>query len=269
MSELESLAAGMVIQYSTGLNPEPSDNFKMRASELAREIELESTVNRAPRMIAAGSVYLTSLARGSGYTQDDISKAYDCSDVGLRHTYRDIAETDGWEIQEHANGQKTVRSTAGRVMGGATREGKRDEEHVNRLVRFFGAIQDKVSFRSEAKADYEERAAPSSDASTDGELLGGKPRWAGTEDKYEAIEQACLELHNAGVEKARCREITEVTNEILEERGFQTSLRSASMSRFLSAGKFERWSDEVTIGHERDPPGAGWWHIEVAEVPEP
>ena len=251
----------MVIQYSTGLNPEPSTAFKMRASELARSIELESTVNRAPRMIAAGSVYLTSLARGSGYTQDDISNAYDCSGVGLRHTYRDIAETDGWEIEEHANGQKTIESTAGRVMGGARRDSKQDGEETDRLVRFWEAIQDTVSFTSQAAA--------TSDGLTDSEVLEDKRERPRKEDKYEAIEEACVGLHNRGFEKSRCAKITEATNDVLQDRGFRANIRSSSMRRFLTGDRFERWSDRVTLRYEREPPGAGWWHIDVAEVPEP
>jgi len=268
MSELESMAAGMVIQYSERLDPEPDGSFQMKAADFAREIELETTVNRAPSMIAAGCVYLTSLARGADYTQEQVAKAFDCTDVGLRMAYKDIAEEDGWEIDQPEPSVLVVESTNGRVMNGDDKQGnpnKDDEGRLDRLVNFFGAIEDSVSLTSEAKERYSNRTGESSESVADGGVFDTEPVWAGTEDKYEAIEQACVELHAAGVEKARCQEITEVTNEILDERGFKTTLRSSSMARFLTADKFERWSDKVKIRHEREPPGAGWWHIDVEE----
>lgn len=269
MSELESIAAAMVIQYTERLDPEPTGSFQMKAADLAHEIELESTVNRSPSMIAAGCVYLTSLARGADYTQEEVSGAFDCTELGLRMAYKDIAGEDGWEIDRPEPSVLVVESTNGRVLnggGGKRNPDKNDESRTDRIVRFFGAIQDSVTLSSEAEGSYSNRTGETSESVVGGSVFDTEPVRAETEDKYEAIEQACLELHAAGVDKARCQDITDVTNEILEERGFRAILRNPAMARFLSAGKFERWSEKVNITHEREPPGAGWWHIDVTEV---
>lgn len=110
MSEL-TFASDLIEDVVDGLGL--SQKCIKRATGYAKRADFEHPINRSPSATAAGAVYLAALLVNEKVTQADISETADVSRVAIRNAYQEIAEHEGFALEDR-RGRGTTRSTTGR-----------------------------------------------------------------------------------------------------------------------------------------------------------
>ena len=86
-----------------------SEQASNRARELAEKSDMEWPVNRSPKTVAAGSVYLAALLVNEKRTQKQVAVAADCNKTSIMRAYREIADHAGITDQCHSLSEKRKR----------------------------------------------------------------------------------------------------------------------------------------------------------------
>lgn len=83
-----------------------SEKLIETAEEYAKRADYEHPINRSPKAVAAGSIYLASMLVNEPMTQTEIKENCDVSTVAIRDSYHEIAEYEGIELRQTRKGKR-------------------------------------------------------------------------------------------------------------------------------------------------------------------
>jgi len=83
-----------------------SEELIEKAEEYAKRADYEHPINRSPKAVAAGSIYLASMLVNEPMTQTEIKEHCDVSTVAIRESYREIAEYEDIQLRRTRKGKR-------------------------------------------------------------------------------------------------------------------------------------------------------------------
>lgn len=105
MTDLK-LAADEVAPMITQIDKRLSNEVEKRAKEFAERADFEHPINRSPKVVAAGAIYLSAMLLNEPVTQKEISDPCDVSSVAIRDAYPEIAEYEGINLRHTSQGRR-------------------------------------------------------------------------------------------------------------------------------------------------------------------
>jgi len=105
MTELK-LAADEVTPMIEQIDKYLSNEVETRATEFAERADFEYPINRSPKVVAAGAIYLASMLLNEPLTQKEIHEACNVSSVAIRDAYPEIAECEGINLRHTRQGRR-------------------------------------------------------------------------------------------------------------------------------------------------------------------
>lgn len=100
-----------------------SNEARERAREMAERADFEHPINRTPEAVAAGAVYLAGCLVNEKQTQEVVADAAGVHTVTVRNAYRELAECEGFEIEDQSSDDED--------SGGRRRRVRRDRTPVD------------------------------------------------------------------------------------------------------------------------------------------
>jgi len=83
-----------------------SEELIEQAEAYAKRADFEHPINRSPKAVAAGSIYLASMLVNEPMTQTEIKENCDVSTVAIRDSYHEIAEYEGINLRRTGTGKR-------------------------------------------------------------------------------------------------------------------------------------------------------------------
>lgn len=105
MTTLE-FAHERVADMVAAIGEEYSNQLVKTAEEYAKRADYEHPINRSPKAVAAGSIYLASLMVNEPMTQTEIKDSCDVSTVAIRESYHEIAECEDIQLRQTRTGRR-------------------------------------------------------------------------------------------------------------------------------------------------------------------